>query len=189
MTELFLVRHGQTEWSATGKYTSITDLGLTEYGIKEASDLSGLLNPADFDQVLASPRRRAQETARLVGFDEFEVDEDLAEWFYGDYEGLTGDEIAEANPGWQIWTHGAAGGESTEDVMARFGRVIERAEASGHEKILIFAHGHALRVLACLWMEFPLRYGARMPVDTATISRLGYYKGRRALMSWNSRLG
>ncbi|MDR7330403.1 histidine phosphatase family protein [Corynebacterium guangdongense] len=189
MTELFLVRHGQTEWSASGQYTSITDLGLTEHGRDEASSLKGLLNPADFDHVLASPRRRAQETAQLAGFGDFEVDEDLAEWFYGDYEGLTGAEIAAKDAEWQIWTHGAPGGESPEDVLARYSRVIDRVVDSGHERIIIFAHGHALRVLACLWMDLPLRYGAKMPLDTATISRLGTYKGRRALMAWNSRLG
>lgn len=189
MTELFLVRHGQTEWSASGRYTSITDLSLTGHGREEAGRLKGVLDPASFDQVLASPRRRAQETARLAGFEEFEVDEDLAEWFYGEYEGRSGAEITAGNPEWQIWTHGAPGGESPEDVLTRYGRVIERAVASGNERILIFAHGHALRVLACLWLDLPLRYGAKLPVDTGTLSRLGIYKGRRALMSWNSRLG
>lgn len=189
MTELFLVRHGETEWSATGQYTSVTDLSLTENGRAEALKLKGLLDPADFDQVLASPRRRAQETAQLAGFEDFKVDEDLAEWHYGEYEGMRGTEITEQKQDWQIWTHGAPGGESPGDVATRFGRVLERFEASGHDRVIVFAHGHALRVMGCLWMDLPLQYGARLPVETGTVSRLGYYKGRRAVLTWNSRLG
>lgn len=128
-TEVFIVRHGETEWSANGRHTSVTDLELTENGIRQAESLHGHLDPASFGLVLASPRRRALRTAELAGFTgtyEPEVVEDLVEWDYGSYEGLTSAQIHETDPGWTIFTHPTPGGETHGEVTARLDRVIER---------------------------------------------------------------
>ena len=106
MTLLYLVRHGETEWSKSGQHTSVTDLDLTPRGVEQAQSLRDRLDPADFDLVLCSPRLRAQRTARLAGFEDFEVEPDLAEWAYGDYEGMTSAQIQERHPGWRIWFFG-----------------------------------------------------------------------------------
>ena len=130
MTLLYLVRHGQTEWSRSGQHTSITDLDLTEFGVEQAKSLRTRLDPADFGLVLTSPRLRAQRTAELAGFNDYEVDEDLAEWYYGDFEGMTSAEIREQRPGWRIWFNGCAGGESADEVRARLTRIVARVRAS-----------------------------------------------------------
>jgi probable phosphoglycerate mutase len=190
MTELYLVRHGQTEWSANGRHTSVTDLPLTEHGEEQARALVGHLDPADFALVLSSPRRRARHTAELAGFTgghEPQLDEDLAEWAYGDYEGLTSPEIAEQVPGWTIWTHPVPGGESAEEVSARLDRVVARVRDSGVERALCFGHGHALRALTMRWLGFDLRLGLHFPLDTSTVSVLGEEKGEPALERWNAR--
>jgi len=190
MTELYLVRHGQTEWSANGRHTSRTDLPLTERGEEQARALRGHLDPADFSLVLSSPRRRALHTAELAGFTgehEPRVDEDLVEWFYGDYEGLTSDQIAEDVPGWTIWTHPVPGGESAEDVATRLDRVVARVHDAGVERALCFGHGHALRALAMRWLGFDLTLGVHFPLDTSTVSVLGEEKGEPALERWNAR--
>ena len=190
MTELYLVRHGQTEWSANGRHTSVTDLPLTEHGEEQARALVGHLDPADFALVLSSPRRRARHTAELAGFvgeHEPQLDEDLAEWAYGDYEGLTSPEIAEQVPGWTIWTHPVPGGESAEEVSARLDRVVARVRDSGVERALCFGHGHALRALTMRWLGFDLRLGLHFPLDTSTVSVLGEEKGEPALERWNAR--
>lgn len=129
MTELYLVRHGQTEWSSIGRHTSVTDLDLTETGEAQARALRTRLDPADFQLVLSSPRLRARRTAELAGFPDVEVDEDLAEWYYGDFEGLTSDQIREQHPGWRIWFNGCRGGESADQVRARLTRVVARVRA------------------------------------------------------------
>jgi broad specificity phosphatase PhoE len=124
MTQLYIVRHGETEWSRSGQHTSVTDLPLTEKGEQQARALVGHLDPADFQLVLSSPRRRAAHTAELAGFTGDhapQLDEDLAEWAYGDYEGRTSDEIQESDPDWTIWTHPTPGGETAEQVSERTG--------------------------------------------------------------------
>ena len=129
MTELYVVRHGETEWSASGRHTSVTDLELTDRGVRQAESLHGHLDPAAFGLILSSPRRRALRTAELAGFVgpyEPEVSEDLVEWFYGDYEGLTSDQIHETDPGWTIFTHPTPGGETHDQVTERLDRVVER---------------------------------------------------------------
>jgi len=190
MTELYLVRHGQTEWSANGRHTSVTDLPLTEHGEQQALALRGHLDPADFDLVLSSPRLRARHTAELAGFTgahEPQLDEDLAEWSYGDYEGLTSPEIAEDVPGWTIWSHPVPGGESAEAVATRLDRVVARVRDSGVDRALCFGHGHALRALAMRWLRFDLTLGVHFPLDTSTVSVLGEEKGEPALERWNAR--
>lgn len=187
MTLLYLVRHGQTEWSRNGRHTSVTDLDLTEQGAAQAHALAGRLDPADFGLVLTSPRRRAQRTAQLAGFDAAEVEDDLAEWFYGDYEGLTSDQIRQREPGWRIWFTGCPGGETVDQVRARLTRVVARVRQSGVERAICFGHGHALRVLTLAWLDFPVIFGQGFPLDTATISVLGREKESPAVLRWNCR--
>ncbi len=185
MTLLYLVRHGETEWSRNGRHTSVTDLDLTERGVRQASGLSRRLDPAEFGLVLASPRRRAQRTAQLAGFTDARTDDDLAEWFYGDYEGLTSAQIREREPGWRIWFTGCPGGESVDHVRARLTRVVARVRESGVERAICFGHGHALRVLTLAWLDYPVIFGQSFPLDTATISVLGREKESPAVLRWN----
>lgn len=186
MTELYLVRHGQTAWSRDGRHTSITDLDLTDVGVEQATALDDRLDREDFGLVLSSPRRRAQHTAELAGFGDFEVEPDLAEWFYGDFEGLTSVQIRERFPGWRIWFNGCPGGESSEQVRARLTRVVTRVRESGVDKAICFAHGHALRVLALAWLDFPIIFGQSFPVDVASVSVLGREKESPAILRWNT---
>ena len=186
MTILYLVRHGQTEWSKSGQHTSITDLDLTETGVEQATALRDRLDPSEFGLVMCSPRLRAQKTARLAGFDRFLVEPDLAEWYYGDFEGLTSAQVREQYPGWRIWFNGCRNGESSEEVRARLTRVVARVRASGVEKAVCFAHGHSLRVLALAWLDFPIIFGQSFPLDVATISVLGREKESPAVLRWNS---
>lgn len=191
MTRLFLVRHGETEWSANGRHTSVTDLGLTDHGRDQALALHGQLKPADFGMVLTSPRQRARVTAELAGFVGLhspEVDEDLAEWAYGDYEGRTSEEIQQTVPDWTIWSGRVPGGESGEQVMTRLGQVTDRVRASGVEQAIAFGHGHALRVLTLAWLGFDVALGVHFPLDTSTVSILGEEKGQGALEQWNARV-
>ena len=184
-TELWLVRHGETEWSRSGRHTSVTDLELTDHGIDQARELR--LRPADFDLVLSSPRRRARQTAEIAGFgDLVEVDENLVEWNYGDYEGLTTPQIREQVPDWRIWTHPMPNGETQQQVMERLGRVVSRVRESGADRAIAFAHGHSLRVLALAWLGLDITRGANFTLQTATVSVLGYEKESPALLRWNA---
>ena len=139
-SEIWLIRHGETEWSKSGQHTSITDLPLTAEGVKRAGDLKVFLSKHSFKAVFASPMQRAQETARLAGFSP-EIIEDLREWNYGKYEGLTTPQIQEADPGWSIWTGAVPGGETGPQVEARADAAIARAVAVGGD-VAFFAHGH-----------------------------------------------
>ena len=188
-TRLFLVRHGETEWSKAGRHTSITDLELTARGEDQARALRGHLDPQAFGLILSSPRRRARATAELAGFTgpyEPQIDDDLAEWSYGDYEGRTSDEIDDTVPGWTIWSGPVPGGETADEVAIRLDRVVDRVRRSNVEQAICFAHGHALRALAMRWLEFDLRLGVHFPLDTSTISVLGEEKGQPAIQRWNS---
>ncbi|NNG18428.1 histidine phosphatase family protein [Naumannella sp. ID2617S] len=185
-TELFLVRHGETEWSRNGRHTGRTDLDLTEAGVRQAEALAPALADRDFGLVLCSPRLRARRTAELAGFGgRFTVDDDLAEWDYGDYEGLTSAQIRERVPDWRIWTHPVAGGESSAEILQRLGRVVERVRRSGAERALCFAHGHSLRVLTLAWLGLGIEHGASFPLETATVSVLGWEKESPAIRRWN----
>lgn len=186
MTVLYLVRHGETEWSRNGRHTSVTDLGLTENGDAQARALGNRLDRDAFGLVLASPRRRARRTAELAGFGDHEIDDDLVEWNYGRYEGLTSDEIRQRDPGWRIWFNGCPEGETDQQVRARLTRVVTRVRQSGVERAICFAHGHALRVLALAWLDFPIIFGQSFPLDVATISVLGREKESPAVLRWNS---
>jgi len=183
--ELWLVRHGETEWSRDGLHTSVTELPLTEAGVEVARQLAARLNDTGFDLVLTSPRSRARRTAELAGYPTAEVDEDLAEWAYGDYEGVSTAEIRETVEGWTVWTHPSPGGESADAVTARLERVVERVrDAPG--RTLVFGHGHALRALAALWLGLPVSEGRLFRLDTATVSVLGFERETPVILKWNA---
>lgn len=183
--ELWLVRHGATEWSVAGRHTSVTDLPLTDEGEQQAKAAATKLAGIEFELVLTSPRQRARRTAELAGFPDAVVDEDLAEWDYGDYEGLTSAEIHESVPGWTVFTRPCPGGESADEVAARLDRVIARARAT-RGRVLVFGHGHALRVLTARWLGMPAVVGAHFVLGTGTASTLGSEHGVPAVRRWNT---
>lgn len=182
--ELWIVRHGETEWSRDGRHTSTTDLPLTAEGEEVASSLRSRLAGVGFGLVLTSPRRRARRTAELAGFPDAEVDDDLAEWAYGDYEGVTTATIRETVPGWTVWTHPCPGGETADEVGVRADRVIARVRAHGG-RALVVGHGHASRVLAARWLALPPTDGRLLRLDTATVSVLGYEHDAPVVARWN----
>ncbi len=191
MTRLYVVRHGETEWSRDGKHTSVTDLPLTEVGERQATILRDKLKPADFGLALSSPRQRARHTAELAGFTGEHapiVDEDLVEWDYGDYEGRTSAEIRQTIPDWTIWTRPTPGGETADQVATRLNRVVQRVRDSGVEQAICFAHGHSLRALTLCWLGFDLSLGGHFPLSTGTISELGSAKGLATINQWNAAL-
>jgi broad specificity phosphatase PhoE len=182
---LTLVRHGDTEWSLSGRHTGWTDIPLVESGRRQAKLLGGRLAGRSFALVLSSPLSRAHETCRLAGLgDEVTVDPDLREWDYGDLEGLTSDEIRRSMPGWTIWSGPVPGGETADQVGQRADRVIERVMSVDGD-VAIFAHGHLLRVLAARWLGLPADQGALFELATATLSRLGWERERRVIELWN----
>lgn len=183
--ELWVVRHGETEWSRDGRHTSVTDLDLTPEGERVAAGLGERLAGLSFDLVLTSPRLRARRTAALAGFPDAHLEPDLAEWSYGDYEGLTTHEIRETVPGWTVWTHACPGGESADAVSRRLDRVVGKVRASGG-RVLAFSHGHASRGLAARWLGLPVAEGRLFGLDTATVSVLGYERGSPVMARWNS---
>jgi broad specificity phosphatase PhoE len=183
--ELWLVRHGETEWSRDGRHTSTTDLDLTEKGVEVACTLKERLSDTSFDLVLSSPRHRARRTAELAGFTDVEVDEDLVEWDYGDYEGITTAEIRETVPSWTVWTHPTPGGETAKEVTERLDRVVARVLEHGGRTV-VFGHGHSLRALTARWIEQPVDEGRFFQLDTSTISALGYERDFPVVLRWNS---
>ncbi len=188
-TEIVLVRHGETEWSASGRHTSYTDIALTDRGRDEARTLAPVLCGEPFDLVLTSPRLRARETCDLAGLGAtVEVTADLCEWDYGEYEGRTTAEIREKVPGWTIFGDGAPGGETAAQVAARADRLIERADAVGG-RVAMFSHGHFLRVLGARWIDLDATDGRLLGLDVATISVLGHERTQRVLRVWNARGG
>lgn len=185
---IIAVRHGHTEWSENGRHTSATELPLLEEGLLGARALADTLSPERFSRALTSPRMRARQTAELAGFptSQTETCDDLREWEYGEYEGLTTPQIRQHhNPDWSIWSHGAPGGETPSQVAERADRVIERAtQAEGD--VIIFGHGHMLRVIAARWLSLGPEFGSMLTLDPATVSRLGYERGRRTIETWNA---
>jgi probable phosphoglycerate mutase len=182
---LWLIRHGETEWSRSGQHTGRTDLPLTELGERQAAALRPMLPPRP-SLVLSSPRLRARRTAELAGLAGAIVDDDLAEWDYGDYEGLTTAQIQTRVPGWTLWTHPAVGGESASQVAARADRVLRRACAAlPNGPVLLVAHGHISRVLAARWIGLPAVGAGRLLLDTAAPSVLGTQQGLSVIDHWN----
>ncbi|MER7269832.1 histidine phosphatase family protein [Micromonospora carbonacea] len=186
MGEIVLVRHGETEWSASRRHTSYTDLELTADGEREARALATPLAGRRFALVLASPRRRALRTAELAGLAVTAADEDLAEWNYGRYEGVTTADIHTGRPGWNIWTDGCPAGESPAEVGARLDRVLARAAAAlADGDVALVGHAHSLRVLGARWIGLPPSGGGLLRLDTATVSVLGHEHDRRVILRWN----
>ena len=183
--ELWIIRHGETEWSRDGLHTSHTELELTAEGEEVARRLAERLEGVEFDLVLSSPRLRARRTAELAGFTDVQLDEDLTEWDYGDYEGLTTPEIRETVPGWTVWKDPCPGGETAEQVSQRLDRVVTKVRADGG-RVLVFSHGHASRALAARWLDQPVQEGRLFKLDTATISVLAYERESPAVARWNS---
>ena len=187
MGEIVLIRHGQTEWSAAGRHTSYTDLDLTAEGERQAREAGRRLAGREFVAVISSPRKRALRTAELAGLTVTETTDDLVEWNYGEYEGITSATIRETNPEWWLWTDGAPGGEKPEEVAARLDRVLTRARTFLDEgDVALIGHGHALRVAGARWISLPPSGGGRLKLGTATLSTLGFEHGREAIDSWNA---
>jgi broad specificity phosphatase PhoE len=185
MAVLLLARHGETEWSATGRHTSRTDLPLTERGRERARRLSSVLDPGSFGLVLASPLRRAVETCELAGLGHrMQARAELREWDYGDYEGLTTPEIHERHRNWSLWRDGCPNGETATEVGVRVDSVIAEARSSVGDAIA-FAHGHSLRVLAARWLGLAPENGALFALDTGALCTLGYEHDSPAVLRWN----
>ena len=183
--QIVLVRHGETEWSRSGQHTSRTDLPLIEEGRERAVALGPLLAKWEFSLVLTSPLRRARETCELAGYgDRAEVCEDLREWDYGEYEGLTTSQIREQDPGWNLWTGGCPGGEQPAQVGARADAVLERMRGAGGDAVA-FAHGHILRVVTARWLEMEVAAGSRFALGTGSVSVLGFERETQVLELWS----
>jgi broad specificity phosphatase PhoE len=183
--DLWLIRHGETEWSRSGAHTGRTDLPLTDAGVKAALSIGDRLAGRVFTQVITSPMSRAMETCRLAGYAAGAfVDPNLCEWNYGDYEGRTTPDIRRENPDWSLWRDGVPNGESIDEVAARARCVIEKAcQSSGN--VALFGHGHILRILAATWLGLAPQAGALFALATASISRLGYEREVRVMTLWN----
>jgi broad specificity phosphatase PhoE len=184
--DLWLCRHGETEWSRDGRHTSHTDVPLTPAGVDEAQRLAPVLAAVDFDLVLTSPLRRAADTAVVLGFPAARREPALAEWDYGDYEGRTTAEIRQSDPGWTVWTHASPGGEEPAQVARRADRVIDRVLDEATDRALLVAHGHLLRVLAARWLNEDPAFGRHLVLGTGTVSVLGWERGVRAITRWNA---
>jgi broad specificity phosphatase PhoE len=171
---LYFIRHGETAWSLTGQHTGLTDLPLTARGEEEARALRAWLQPIAFARVFVSPRRRAGRTCELTGLSQTaEIDADLQEWNYGDYEGLTSRSIGAARPGWDIFADGCPGGETPQQVSDRADRLIARLRAP-EENIALFSHGEIGRALAARWIGAPIAIGRSLALGTASISVMAY---------------
>ncbi len=185
MAELLLARHGETEWSANGRHTGRTDLPLTERGRSRARGLAAPLRGRVFDLVLTSPLRRTVETCKLAGLgDPAQVRDDLREWDYGAYEGLTTVEIHEQRPDWSLWRDGCPDGETAADVGERADRVVAEIRAAGGDT-MAFGHGHMLRVLTARWLGLPPENGALFALGTGALCLLGYEHAAPVIVTWN----
>jgi broad specificity phosphatase PhoE len=183
--EVVLVRHGETEWSRSGRHTGRTDVALTKTGVRHAERLRPRLEGRHFAAVFTSPLSRASETCRLAGLGErAQLREELLEWDYGEYEGLTTPEIREGRPGWLLWRDGCPRGEDAAQVGSRADRLIDELRGLGGDAAL-FAHGHVLRVIAARWVGLPAESGGALALTTATLSVLGYEREVAVIRLWN----
>jgi len=186
--KIYLLRHGETEWSLNGQHTGVTDIPLTENGRTAARLLQPVLANEIFTLVLTSPLQRARETCELAGLGkQATIESDLIEWNYGEYEGLKTEQIRLTRPGWSVFRDGCPGGESPEQVAARADRVLTKVRAT-EGNVALFAHGHILRVLAARWINLSANYGEHFLLDTATLNVLGYYRESPAFKIWNAPL-
>jgi broad specificity phosphatase PhoE len=186
---LLLVRHASTEWSQSGRHTGRTDLPLNEAGREGARELKRRLEPLEIVAAYSSPMQRARETCEIAGFgDRAEVDDDLLEWDYGDYEGMTTPEIWGSRPHWELFADGCPNGESAADVGARVDLFLDRIATApdGRGDIVCFAHGHVLRVLAARWIRLWPEEGRRFLFDAGRVGFLGYERETRVVAAWNT---
>jgi broad specificity phosphatase PhoE len=184
--KVYLLRHGETEWSLNGRHTGVTDIPLTENGRIAARLLKPILAKVTFTLVLTSPLQRARETCELAGLGQFaNVEPDLIEWNYGEYEGLTTEQIRSTRPGWSVFRDGCPGGESPEQVGARADRVITKVRTAAGN-VALFGHGHFTRVIAARWINLSANYGENFLLDTATLNILSYYRESPAFQIWNA---
>jgi probable phosphoglycerate mutase len=187
VTRIVVVRHGETEWSAARRHTGRSDLQLTATGRRQAARLADELAGLDVQRVFSSPLSRARQTCEIAGFGERMVlCDDLKEWDYGEYEGLTYAEIRARDPGWVLWRDGCPGGESPAEVSARADRALELLTESDPPTVLAFAHGHILRVLAARWIESDVSNGSRFLLATASVGVLGHERETPAVERWNT---
>ncbi len=183
--EIWLIRHGETEWSLSGAHTGRTDIPLTERGLKNASAIGDFLQGRQFALVLSSPLRRARATCEAAGFGGVAInDPNLQELDYGDYEGRTTPEIQIDRPGWSLWRDGCPNGETFEHAAERARTVIARACAAEGD-VALFAHGHILRILTACWLGLAPEAGRLFALSTATVSTLGYERETRVITRWN----
>lgn len=183
--EIVLVRHGETEWSRSGLHTGRTDIALTDLGRRQADQLAAMLQGRSFKLAMTSPLQRARDTCERAALEiTAEVSDDLVEWDYGDFEGRSTAQARVECPGWSVWTHPIAGGETVDAVGRRADSVIERATAADGD-VVLFAHGHFLRILAARWIGLPADGGSRLALDTATVSTLGFEREHRVIRHWN----
>jgi len=184
--QIVLVRHGETEWSKDGRHTSYSDIPLTLEGERQAASLKSELSDWDFKLVLCSPRKRAQRTCELAGLlGRAEITNDLAEWNYGDYEGITTKEIREKDPAWTVFTSPTPNGETPDQVAERCDRVIARAKEI-QDDVVLFAHSHVLRVLIARWLNLPPKSGRHFVLQTGTLNILSYEHESPVLISLNA---
>jgi broad specificity phosphatase PhoE len=181
--EMILCRHGETAWSLTGQHTGLTDLSLTDSGKLQAAKLREHLQKFHFDRILSSPLKRAQETAKLAGYS-FEIDNDLREWNYGDYEGITSEEIRKRCPDWNIFLDGAPNGESPEEVSNRADHFIKKYQKE-KGTLLLFSHGHFLRALTARWIGLSIKEAKGFSLSVASMGHLGVDRGTPVIKLWN----
>ncbi len=183
--KIFLIRHGETEWTLTGQHTGKTDIPLTEQGKEQAQLLAARIKGHAFERIFTSPLKRAQETCELCGlFRHAETDPDLAEWDYGDYEGLKTDEIWKKDPHWNLFLRGAPNGESIEDICVRANRILMKI-STFHGDVALFSHGHFLRILTIKWLKLSPSEGNLFALSPASLSILGFEREHHALKLWN----
>ena len=183
--EIWLIRHGETEWSRSGAHTGLTDLPLTDAGRENATAVGRWLGGRKFSLVLTSPLSRAQDTCRLAGYgDSAQVDRNLCEWDYGDYEGRTTADIRKDAPDWSLWRDGPLHGETVAQVGERAEAVLARVQPSEGD-VALFAHGHILRILTACWLGLPPDCGRLFALATGSVSVLGYERETRVITRWN----
>jgi broad specificity phosphatase PhoE len=186
--QLWLIRHGETEWSLSGAHTSRTNIPLTERGKERAAKIRDYLAQRKFSLVLTSPLLRARETCRIAGYaDGAQIEENLREWDYGIFEGRTTADIRKDQPDWSIWDSPVPEGEPVEHVAARAQKVIDRALQAGGD-VALFAHAHILRILAATWLGLEPRGGRLFALGTGSVSTLGYERETRVISTWNRSL-
>jgi broad specificity phosphatase PhoE len=185
---IYLIRHGETEWAKNGRHTGRTDIPLTDAGREQAGFLLPIFDEVKFTRILSSPLQRALETAKLAGLGpRLELDKELMEWAYGDYEGLTTKEIRDLVPDWSVWTHPCPNGETIDQISLRADRVVAMLH-SIDGNVAIFSHGHFLRVLVSRWVGLPANHGSRFLLGTSTLSIFGYENELPVIKTWNGPL-